>query len=129
MKQITIITENQSGEVARISTLLGDLQINIEKIEVEKGGEHGVITLSVDQYDEALRAIREAGFQAITQDALVVRLEDKPGALARIATRFEEQAIELRSMHIIQRSRGYTHVSIVTTNNEKAAKLLEDVLV
>ncbi len=129
MKQITIITENHSGEVARISTLLGDLQINIEKIEVEKSGEHGVITLYVDQYDAALRAIREAGFQAITQDALVVRLEDKPGALAKIATRFEEQAIELRSMHIIQRSRGYTHVSIVTTNNEKAAALLEDVMV
>ena len=129
MKQITIITENQSGEVATISTLLGNLNINIEDIEVEKGEEHGVITLSVDRYDAALRAIREAGFQAITQDALLVRLEDKPGALARIATRFEEKAIELRSMHIIQRRNGRAHVSIVTTNNEKAAELLKDVIV
>ena len=129
MKQITIITENQSGEVAKISTLLGELDINIEDIEVEKGEALGVITLSVDRYDPALRAIREAGFQAITQDALLVRLEDKPGALARIATRFEEKEIELRSMHIIQRQKGYAHVSIVTTDNDIAATLLQDILV
>jgi histidine decarboxylase len=129
MKQIIIITDNQSGDVATISTLLGDLDINIEEIEVEKSEELGVITLSVDRYDAALRAIRQAGFQAITQDALLVRLEDKPGALAKIATRFEEKSIELRSMHIIRRRNGRAHVSIVTTNNEKAAELLNDVIV
>ncbi|MDF1814424.1 MAG: ACT domain-containing protein [Verrucomicrobiales bacterium] len=129
MKQITIITENQSGEVATISRLLADLDINIEKFEVEKGEELGVITLTVDKYDAALRAIREAGFQAITQDALLVRLEDKPGALAKIAARFEEKAIGLRSMHIIRRRNGHAHVSIVTTDNEKAGEMLKDVLV
>lgn len=129
MKQITIITENQSGEVAKICTLLGDSDINIEDIEVEKGEEQGVISLTVDQYDEALKIIREAGFQAISQDALLVRLEDKPGALAQIATRFVEKDIHLRSMHIIQRSKGFAHVTIVTTDNLKASELLTDVLV
>lgn len=129
MKQITIITENQSGEIATISTLLAELEINIEDIELEKSEELGVIRLSVDRYDRALRAIREAGFQAITQDALLVRLEDKPGALAKVATRFEEKGIDLRSMHIMQRRRGHAHVSIVTSDNERAAELLGDVLV
>ena len=129
MKLITIITENQAGEVATITNLLADLHINIEEIEVEKGEELGVITLSVDRYDTALKAIREAGFQAITQDALLVRLEDKPGALAEIASRFEEKAIDLRSIHIIQRRNGRAHVSIVTTNNDRAAGLLKDVIV
>lgn len=129
MKQINVITENQSGEVAAITSLLADLDINIEDLKVEKGEELGVITLSVDQYDAALRAIREAGFQAITQDALLVRLEDKPGALAQIATRFDVRDIDLRSMHIIQRYKGYAHVSIVTTNNQLATELLSDVMV
>ena len=129
MKQITIITENKAGEVAAISGLLADLNINIEDIEVEKGESLGVITLTVDQYDPALRALREAGFQAISQDALVVRLEDRPGALAEIAARFTDEAIQLRSMHIIQRKTGNAHVSIVTTDNVRAAELLRDVLV
>ena len=128
MKQITIITENERGEVAAITTLLAGLEINIEDIEVEKGKELGVITLAVDKYDEALRALRDAGFQAISQDALVVRLEDKPGALAEVATRFQEKSIGMRSMHIIQRRSGFAHVSIVTTDNEQAAELLRDVL-
>lgn len=129
MKQITIITENQSGEVAAITSLLAGLNININDIQVEKGEDQGVITLAVDQYDGALRALREAGFQAISQDALVVRLEDRPGALAEIASRFKDESLQLRSMHIIQRKTGHAHVSIVTTDNERAAELLRDVLV
>lgn len=129
MKQITIITDNQSGEVAAIANLLGELEINIEDFEVEKAAGHGVITLTVDRYDQALHALRDAGFQAVTQDALLVRLEDKPGALARIANRFQEKGIHFRSMHILQRQKGYAHVSIVTTDNEKAAELLADILV
>lgn len=129
MKQITIITDNQSGEVAKLTNLLGDLGINIEDIEIEKGEEQGVITLTVDKYDDALKAIRDEGFQAITQDAILVRLEDKPGALAQIATRFAEKDIHLRSMHIIQRRKGFAHVTIVTTDNQKASELLADVLV
>ena len=129
MKQITIITENRAGEVAEITALLAGLEINIVNIEIEKGEELGVITLAVDKYDAALRALREAGFQAISQDALVVRLEDRPGALAEIAARFKDEAIELRSMHIIQRKTGRAHVSIVTTDNKRASELLEDILV
>ncbi|MGK0190709.1 MAG: hypothetical protein ACI9R3_006539 [Verrucomicrobiales bacterium] len=129
MKQITIITENRAGEVAEISSLLAGLQVNIEDIEIEKGEELGVITLAVDNYDVALRALRDSGFQAISQDALVVRLEDRPGALAEIAARFNKEAIQLRSMHIIQRKTGHAHVSIVTTDNARAATLLRDVLV
>ena len=129
MKQLTIITENRAGEVAEITAMLAALQINIEDIEIEKGEKLGVITLTVDKYDAALRALREAGFQAISQDALVVRLEDRPGALAEIAARFTREAIQLRSMHIIQRKTGHAHVSIVTTDNARAAELLKDVLV
>ena len=129
VKQLTIITKNQAGEVAQITAMLAKLEVNIEDIEIEKSEQQGVITLAVDKYDTALRALRNRGFQAISQDALVIRLVDKPGALAQVAARFSEQAIQLRSMHIIQRHKGFAHVSIVTNNNEKASDLLRDVLV
>lgn len=129
MKQITIITDNQSGELAQISSILGDLNININDIEYENDDDHGVITLTVDNYDVALKAMREAGFQAVTQDALLVKIKDQPGALAKVATRFEEKEIVLRSMHIIQRKKGFAHVSIVTNDNAKASQLIKDILV
>ena len=129
MRQITIITENQSGELTQISSILGDLNINIDDIEYENDDDHGVITLTVDHYDTALKAIREAGFQAVSQDALIVKIEDQPGALAKVATRFQEKSIVLRSMHILQRKKGFAHVTIVTNDNEQAAELLKDILV
>jgi len=130
MKQLTIVTEIRDGVLAQVTDALAAREINIEDIEVETESGRGVIVLSVEEprYDEALRALRQAGFQTITQDALVVRLEDKPGALAELAARFQAAEVGLRSMHLIQRRAGHAHVSIVTTDNLRAAHLLADLL-
>ncbi len=129
MKQLTVITRNVPGQLADITALLADAGINIEDIEADGATEKGVITLTVDRYNLAMEVLSEAGFQAVTDDALVVRLADKPGALAEIALRFKDAALNLRSMHIIQREDGHSLASIVTDDNAKAAELVRDVLV
>jgi hypothetical protein len=91
--------------------------------------DHGIVVLSVDRYDEALRALSDQGFRVITQDTLLVRLEDKPGALAAIAVRLKDAGLDLRSMHILRRDSGNTVASLVASDNAKAAEVLRDVLV
>lgn len=137
MKQLTVIVPNEIGIAARIALCLAEQGINIEEIDIEEVGirsiegveEHGVVVLSVDRYDEALRALRDAGFRAVTQDTLLVRMDDKPGALAVIAMRLTDAGIDLRSMHILHREGGKTIASLVASDNVKAAELLKDVLV
>ncbi len=130
MKEITVIAKNQPGEVAHLANVLAERGINIEDIDAETNGSSGLIHLVVDQYDEALRALRDADFQAITEDALVIKLDDKPGALAKVASRFGAEKINLRSMHIMEREPGqYVIVSLVTENNLLAAELVKDVAV
>lgn len=129
MKQLTIIVRNTPGQLADVTQVLAAHDVNIEEIDAERMDELGVITMAVDRYDEALRALSEAGYQAISQDALVIRIEDRPGALARIAARFKDAGINLRSMHIIHRGDGMSLVSIVTSENALAEPLVRDVLV
>lgn len=129
MKQITVVVSNAPGQLADVTQVLAAHDVNIEEINAERMDELGVITMAVDRYDDALRALSEAGYQAISQDALVIRIEDRPGALARIATRFKEAGINLRSMHIIHREDGASLVSIVTADNPRAEPLVRDVLV
>lgn len=129
MKQITILTRKDPDELTRVATLLGDAGINIEEIDAEHLEETGLIVVSVDRYDAALRMLADSGLRAISQDVLVIRLEDKPGALAAVAKRLNDALVDVRSMHILRRERGSSLVSLVVTDHTKARQILTDVVV
>ena len=129
MKQLTVLVPNEIGIAAKLTTCLAERGINIEEIDVESVADHGIVVLSVDRYDEALRVLSEEGFRVITQDTLLVRLEDKPGALAAVALRLKNAGLDLRSMHILRRDESSTTASLVCSDNARAAEVLRDVLV
>jgi hypothetical protein len=130
MKQLTIPTEGHPGELAAVTRILGEAGINIESIDGEEEGDgHGVLSLTVDRYDEALRLLRAAGFRPITEDAVVIRVPDEPGALAKVAARFSDAGVNIRSLHIVRRREGNCLVSLVTSDNEAASRLVADLVV
>jgi hypothetical protein len=129
MKQLTVLVPNEVGIAARLTTCLAEHGVNIEEIDIEGVEDRGIVVLTVDHYDEALRALSEHGFRAITQNTLLIRLQDRPGALAAVAVRLKDAGLDLRSMHILRRQEGGTIASLVASDNAKAAEVLRDVLV
>ena len=129
MKQLTVLAPNQPGQLALITEALAKYDVNIEDFDVESHGAEGLISLTVDKYDDALRALRDEGYRAVTQDTLLIRLEDKPGALATIALRLKEAGLDLRSMHIVRRTGNVSIATLVADDNAKAAAILHDVLI
>ena len=130
MKQLTVLTENSTGVLANISEALAAHGINIETFDAESVADFGVLILTVDRYDEALQIINQMDeVRAITEEAIVIRLQDKPGALARIARRFKDAGISIQSMRILQREPQASLVAISTERTEEALKLVADVLV
>ncbi|MBN2216656.1 MAG: ACT domain-containing protein [Pirellulales bacterium] len=129
MKQIIIISEDRAGVVAEISEAMAAAGVNIETMSAETIAGSGVTILTVDKYDEALRALAQTPFHAISEDAIVVQLDDRPGELARITRRLKEAQINLRSIRIIRREGGKSIVAIATERTDQAMALLRDVLV
>ncbi len=129
MKQITIVTDSSPGLLARISEILAARRINIESLDAETIEEYGVMVLTVDRYDDALAVLRDAGIPAVSEDAIVVRIADEPGALARISRRFHEARITLRSVRIMRRSGGYGLVALSTDRTKEALALVKDLRV
>ena len=129
MKEIVIITQNRAGLVADISDALAAKGINIETLDAEDAHDMAVVALTVDRYDDALGALRDAGFDAVTEDALVIRLPDEPGALAKVARRFKDADIDLRSLRIIQRQQGFALVALAAERTEQARALVKDYLI
>lgn len=129
MKEIVVVTPNRAGLLADISEVLAARNINIETIDAEEVHDTAIIELTVDRYDEALQALRDAGFHAITEDAILVKLKDEPGALAKVARRFKEARIDLRSVRFIRRQQGYAFVAIATNRTEEARELIKEYIV
>jgi|DewCreStandDraft_5_1066085.scaffolds.fasta_scaffold07330_3 hypothetical protein len=129
MKEIVIVTQNRAGLLADIAEILARKNINIETLDAEEVHDTAVIELTVNRYDEALQSLRDAGFDAVTEDAFLIRLKDEPGALARVAKRFKDANIDLRSVRIVRRLKDSAIVAVATARTEEAKALVREYLV
>jgi hypothetical protein len=128
MKQIHIVSANRIGLIADVTEALAQSAINLESIVAQEVGGNAVIVLNVDQYDRALLALRELqGIQIVTEDAILVKLKNQPGALAKIARRFTDAGISVRSVRFIDRDDDFALVAISTDRTEAALALVADV--
>ena len=128
MKQIHIVSTNRIGLIAELTEALARADINIDSVDAEQVGDNAVIVLNVDQYGPALLCLREfQGLQIVTEDAILVKLKNQPGALAQIARRFTDAGISVRSVRFIQRDEDLALVAISTDRTEAALALVADV--
>ena len=119
MERIVIMARDEVGVLANITTTLAKAEINLESINTQVNGEQGTIIISTDDTDRALVALADAGYSAVTDDSMLIRLKDEPGALARVAQRFSEAGINIRSVHILDRKDGVATIALSTSPEDR----------
>ena len=119
MERIVIMARDEVGVLSDITRTLAQANINLESINTQVNGEHGTIIISTDDTDRALLALADAGYSAVTDDAMLIRLNDEPGALAKVAQRFGEAGINIRSVHILDRKDGFATIALSTSPEER----------
>ncbi len=129
MNEIIIPVKEPPGTLAAVSESLARAQINIEFIEARVVGESGIIVLRVDRYDAALRILRDSGYRAVTEDALVLDLENRPGALAEVARRLADAKIGIRSLRFVEHAGDRSLVALVADDPDAARKVLAEEIV
>ena len=117
--------------MAEVAEAMAAAGVNIETLDAETIAGSGVIILTVDRYDAALQALARTSFKAVSEDAIVIQLDDKPGELARITRRFKDADINLRSVRILRRdpASGKSIVAVSTARTEEAMALVKDVMI
>ena len=129
MKQLHIVTEDKPGVLAGITEALANASINIENCTAEQVGGSAVITLDVDRYDDALRALAHTPYNAISEDVVLVRVADRPGALAEIARRFHLAGINVRSLRLVSRSGTHAIAAISADRIDDARAVVKDLII
>jgi hypothetical protein len=124
MYRVTVVTRDRPGLIAEVSELLCARGVNISAMVGQVFGGDAVLQLDVPEQDAALTALTSAGFQAVSDDVLLLRLTDEPGALAKISRRLADAQISIRGINMVQRGGGYAIVGTSTDDNARARELL-----
>lgn len=127
--RIVVMVDNEVGILADITGALAGDGINIESLNTESAGERGAIILTVDRYDRALYVLNQAGFKAVGDDALVIRLPDQPGELAVVADRLKQGGVNIQSMHILGRQDGHAMIALTTDDGPRARQAIGNDLI
>ena len=125
VERIIVMAKNEVGVLAEITATMAEADVNILTVNTESTGDTGIVILTTEDNDRALDTLTTAGFKAIIDDALVIRLRDEPGALAKVAERFKDSGVNIQSLHILDRHAGYTTVALSADDRTKAETLVE----
>ncbi len=129
MKYIMIINKDRKGLVAEISELLGQNEINIDSINARSEKGVAEIRLFTSDNYKALSILNESGLKAVSDENILVRINDKPGSLGRISRTLSENNIDIRGISMIEQNEGKNIVAIVTNKDDEARKILNNILV
>jgi hypothetical protein len=99
MTQLSIAMENAPGQLGRVCRALAQANVNIRGISVSDATDISTIRLLVNDVPAAKKVLREAGVQFVSQEVLVLDLEDKPGALEKVASRLGEAGVNIHYLY------------------------------
>lgn len=97
--QLSIALENQPGQLARLCRVLAQAEVNIRGLAINESSDVSTIRMIVSDPAAAQEALRGAGLSFVAQDVLVLELQDKPGALERIAVRLGDCGINIQYIY------------------------------
>ncbi|HBG77589.1 MAG TPA: amino acid-binding protein [Phycisphaerales bacterium] len=99
IKQISIFLENRKGRLFDVCSLLGKHNINIRALNVAETESFGILRIVVNNPDDAVKKLAEAGFTANITDVIAVEVPDKPGGLAGILKVLNDEDVNVEYMY------------------------------
>lgn len=94
---LTLHLDDQPGELARVSSLLGDAGVNISGFcAVTSGGGRAEVHVLIDDLAAAFTALAAGEITvASEQEVAVVAVEDRPGVLGEVSRRLGASGVNI----------------------------------
>ncbi|MCR5176668.1 MAG: amino acid-binding protein [Anaerovibrio sp.] len=125
LKQVSLFTENKEGGLFQITNVLAKSRINIYTMLANDSAEFGIIRLIVDKPEEAIKVLRESGYQCRQDKVIAVAMDDEPGCLDGILSDIHGANIDISYLYIsFDRSTGKPVVVFKTEEPETATFLM-----
>ena len=119
--QLTVSLKSKPGVLAQLAKTLAAARVNITTLSADAVSGRGKIRLIVDKAVEAKRALRRAKYRFSEEPAFVVRLRNKPGSVARVASKLAKAGVNIKSAYATTAGRGGA-TAVFTVGSAKTAR-------
>ncbi len=125
--QLVISEQSKPGVLAQVASVLGDAGVNIKAFLAPEVTGKGKLRLLVADLDGARTALKKAKIKFAEETALVLSLENKPGALNEVADVLTKARINITCGYCTPSREGKRAIVVLTlSNTRKALNLLRD---
>ncbi|WP_165060152.1 ACT domain-containing protein [Adlercreutzia sp. ZJ154] len=122
VSQISVFAQSKPGHLARVLNVFEAAGANVRGFAVSDTGEFGITRFILDRPDIACDALKREGFAYIETQVLCLKLEDRPGELARVISLLAERNENvLYSYSMIS-----TYIILATDNIEETKEILKN---
>ena len=132
IKQVSVFVENESGRLAAILEALQREKISIRALSVSDTAEFGIARMILDNPDEGLKALRQAGFTTRIDWMLSAQIPDVPGGLLNsVAKPMAKAGINIKYFYAFIGQVGENKAMVVfkPDDMEKAEEVLKSLSV
>lgn len=95
VKQITVWGKNQPGNLAKITGVVAAKGVNISGLFASDTRGTSAVRLLVSNAARAKAALKAAGYRVTEEPALVLKMTDNPGQLARVAGKLAKARVNI----------------------------------
>jgi len=120
--EIFVVLENRPATLGELCSHLAENRINIEAIGVFQD----TAKLYVKNVNKAMKVLDKMDYTTELRDVLKVDLENRPGALAEVATKLGNKGINIEYCYGALSKKGNTTAVIMDVSDvDKALKILK----
>lgn len=125
--QLLINEQSKPGVIAQVASVLGEAGVNIKAFSAPEVTGTGKLRLLVADLDGARAALKAAKVRFSEETALLLSLENKPGALKQVADLLTKARINIKCGYCTPSREGKRAIVVLTVSNtEKALTVLRD---
>ena len=124
--QISVFLENRAGQLAEITRLLAENQIDIRAVSIAETTDYGVARMIVDDYQKASAILLAHGDILSLTPVWAVEVPDRPAGLAELLAVLAENHIDVEYMYsLLIHKNDCAYMVLRISDEEKLAAALE----
>ena len=124
MKEFRVTLGHRPGELARLTQLLAEENIDLRSVAGIAEGNKAHICLVVTDVATMRAALESARMTFEESEILSELLEDAPGSVADLTRRLGEGGVNLKSFYILARDNPLVELGFTVDDPKKAKKVL-----
>jgi hypothetical protein len=125
--QLVISGQSKPGVLAAVAAVLGEAGVNIKAFSAPEVTGTGKLRMLVADLDGARAALKAAKIKFGEETALILSLENKPGALNQVADLLTQSRINVKCGYCTPSREGKRAIVVLTVSNtEKAQTILRN---